>query len=48
MNYTKIKNVDNDNFWDIITPDGNKLVTVTHDASADKLLEKLNKDLNNE
>lgn len=48
MNYTKIKNLDNDTFWDIITPDGNKLVTVTHDASVDKLLEKLNKDLNNE
>jgi len=47
MTYTKIKNIDNDTFWDIITPDGNKLVTVTNEASADKLLEQLNKDINN-
>ena len=48
MTYTKIKNMDNETFWDIINPDGNKLVTVTHEASANELLEKLNKDLNNE
>lgn len=47
MTYTKIKNMDNETFWDIINPDGNKLVTVTHEASANELLEKLNKDLSN-
>ena len=40
--YTKVKNTSNNDFWDIITPDGSKLVTVTTEATANNLLNKLN------
>ena len=45
--YEKIKNADNELFWDIINPNGTKLVTVTNEASANTLLEKLNKESKN-
>lgn len=45
--YKKIRNSVIESFWDIINPDGSKLVTVTNEASANSLLEKLNKDCNN-
>ena len=41
--YTKTQNIENNAYWDILNPDGSKLVTVTSESTAEKLLEKLNK-----
>lgn len=43
--YTKLKNTNNNDFWDIINPDGSKLVTVTTETTANNLLDKLNVDI---
>lgn len=45
--YTKLQNINNNDFWDIINPDGTHLVTVTTEVTANILLIKLNKDINN-
>lgn len=45
--YTKLQNINNNDFWDIINPDGTYLVTVTTEVTANILLIKLNKDINN-
>ena len=43
MKYTLIKNISEEAHWDIITPTGSKLVTVTNKPEAEKLVAELNK-----
>lgn len=43
MKYTVKSN--NDNTWDIYTPENAKLVTILEESEANKLVETLNKDL---